>query len=265
MTTLALASVKASPGVTTTALAIAAAAVDDADAIVAELDPHGGDIAAWFGLPFEPGLISLAAAARRPVPPPRPAEYCQRVLGGVSVLIGPAAGERAESAMQLLTAQGVWRLLAADDTVVLADCGRLGAGSLAAAVIQASSGLAVVCRPTLNELQHVHASLPRLRELSRDVSLVLIGDGPYRPTEVASSLDVDVLGRLPVDGRAARMLRGEPASRRAAARLPLLRAAGDLGRQLKSTFVATMESQSLTESVASSRLRDRALPAEVAP
>jgi MinD-like ATPase involved in chromosome partitioning or flagellar assembly len=251
MAMLALASIKGSPGVTTTALALAAASPEGSEAIVAELDPSGGDVAARFSRPFEPGLISLAAAARRPGEEARLAEHCQEILGNIVVLVGPAAGERAEAAMRLLSERSAWHELQGNDTLVLADCGRLDGRSIALAIVEASSALIVVCRPILSELQHVHARLPWLRRIAGHVRLILIGDGPYSETEVSASLEIDVLGTLPADTNAARMLRGEPGSRRALSRLPLLRSATALTREITSALVSADGGHLLIEAVAS--------------
>ena len=75
MTLIAVASFSGSPGVTTAALGIAACWPAGADPLLAEADPSGGDLQAWFGLPDTPGMVSLAAAARRgqqPGPAGRP-------------------------------------------------------------------------------------------------------------------------------------------------------------------------------------------------
>lgn len=251
MAMLALASIKGSPGVTTTALALAAASADGPEAIVAELDPGGGDIAARFSRPFEPGLLSLAAAARRPGEPVRLADHSQQILGGISVLVGPVAGERAHAAMRLLSERGVWHELQSGETLVLADCGRLDGSSTALAIVEASTALVVVCRRILSELQHVHARLPWLRRVAEHVRIVLIGDGAYTEAEVAESLEVDVLGTLPADTNAARILRGEPGSQRALTRLPLLRSATMLVRDLTSAIVSADNTDSLIEGAGS--------------
>ena len=244
---LALGSIKGSPGVTTSALALAVASADGLEAIVAELDPGGGDIAARFNRPFEPGLLSLAAAARRPGEQVRLADHAQQILGDVRVLIGPAAGERADAAMRLLSERAVWREFLTGETLVLADCGRLDGRATTLAIVEASTALVVVCRRILSELQHVHARVPWLRRVAERVGIVLIGEGPYTETEVAESLEIDVLGTLPVDTNAARILRGEPGSQRALTRLPLLRSATMLIRDFTSAIVPADNTDSLIE------------------
>jgi len=229
---IALASIKGSPGVTTSALALGATALDDSDVIVAELDPSGGDLAARFGRPFEPGLISLAAASRRPTEDARLTDHCQQILGSLRVIVGQPSGDRSETVLRMLSERGLWRQLADAETLFLADCGRFDSHSAALPIVEASTALVVVCRPMLNELQHVHFRLPALRRIAKRVAIALIGDGPYGAAEVGESLDVDVLGTVAVDRDAARLLNGEPGGRRALARLPLLRSANAVMRAL---------------------------------
>src|SRR4051794_21000932 len=95
MTAVALASLKHSPGVTTAALALATAAGDDAVAV--EADASGGDVAARAGLAMEPGLLTLAAAARHEnqrldldLDP-----HLQRLACGTPVLVAPSSARRA--------------------------------------------------------------------------------------------------------------------------------------------------------------------------
>lgn len=83
---VALCSFKGSPGVTTSALAMAACSPSGVQPIVVECDPAGGDIFARFRLEPVPGLVSLAAAARRSVGPGVLGQHTQasarRVAGG---------------------------------------------------------------------------------------------------------------------------------------------------------------------------------------
>ncbi|TMB90735.1 MAG: chromosome partitioning protein [Chloroflexi bacterium] len=225
---IALASIKGSPGVTTTAVALASVWPGTERVLVAEVDPCGGDLAARFSRPLEPGLISLAAASRRSTGAALLLEHCQQILGELDVLLGPARSDRAEAALRVLGERGLWRELGNSEEQVLADCGRLDAQSAAVAVVEASALLLLVARPVLSELQHVHARLPSLRRVGQRVALLLVGNGPYQSREVSETLDVEVAGMLPDDKHAAGVLHGEPGSSRALARLPLLRSASAL-------------------------------------
>jgi hypothetical protein len=86
------------------------------------------------------------------------------------------------------------------------------------------------------------------------VGLVLVGNGPYSGSEVADTLSIDVLGSLPSDPDAARILAGAACSRRALARLPLLRAASALVEQLQTATVPAVAELSMTEEVEDAEL-----------
>ena len=65
MSLVALVSAKGSPGVTTTALALAGTWPENRRVLLAELDPAGGDLAPRFGLHADPGVVQLGSAFRR--------------------------------------------------------------------------------------------------------------------------------------------------------------------------------------------------------
>src|SRR5689334_12733244 len=98
MTTFAFGSVR-SCGVTTTTAALADAWPDDRRRLVVEVDPAGGTLAAQFGLKPEPGLVSLAAAARRRTDPELLWEHCQQIADGVDVLVGPPSMAQLQTAL----------------------------------------------------------------------------------------------------------------------------------------------------------------------
>ena len=64
MALIVMGSVKASPGVTTAALALCVAWPTRRWAVMIEADPAGGDLVARFGLGETPDVLSLAAASR---------------------------------------------------------------------------------------------------------------------------------------------------------------------------------------------------------
>jgi hypothetical protein len=66
--------------------------------------------------------------------------------------------------------------------------------------------------------------------------VLLVGDGPYPPAEVAEALGDPPLAKLPADRAGASMLAGHPGSARALRRSPLLRASG----QAATTLLATV-------------------------
>ncbi len=230
MSLLALAAAKASPGVTTTTVAVAAAWPAERQVLVVEADPGGGDLAAWFGLGVEPGLVSLAAARRAAASSVQ--GHAQPLPGGLPVLPGPPGAEQAAATLGLLPAELLAGLDGLDGTDVLADLGRLDPGSAALPLARAARLLVLVARPTLAELQHLAHRVAALREVSRALGVVLVGDGPYPPAEVARALAVEVLGTLPADRHGARLLGGTAAGMPGLRRTRLLRAARTLADDL---------------------------------
>ena len=98
MALIAVAADKGAPGVTTTALALAA--VWPRPVLLAECDPAGGDLVyrlpAADGGRLDPrrGLLSLAVAARRGLQPHQAWEHTQKLSGGLDILTGVTNAEQ---------------------------------------------------------------------------------------------------------------------------------------------------------------------------
>lgn len=130
MALIAIAADKGAPGVTTTALALAA--VWPRPVLLAECDPAGGDLAYRFpaaaGGNLDPrrGVLSLGVAARRGIAPNQVWEHVQKLYGGLDVLAGVTNAEQG-AGLNVLWGQ-IGRVLASmPQADVIADCGRLGA------------------------------------------------------------------------------------------------------------------------------------------
>src|SRR5215813_13782346 len=165
MALLAVAADKGSPGVTTTALSLAA--VWPRRCVLAELDPFGGDIGYRLrgprGVPLSPetGLITLAVGARRGGPPEQLFEHVQRLDGGLEVLLGLATGDQAGGMA------GLWGPLATllDRTPgvdVVADCGRLYGQAPTLEVLRNAAGVLLVTRPTVDGVAHLRTRVAHL-------------------------------------------------------------------------------------------------------
>lgn len=127
MALIAVAADKGAPGVTTTALSLAA--VWPRPVLLAECDPAGGDLvyrlpAADGGrLDQRRGLLSLAVAARRGLQPQQTWEHVQKLNGGLDVLAGVTNADQG-AGLNLLWGP-VGRVLAGNAQAdVIADCGR---------------------------------------------------------------------------------------------------------------------------------------------
>ena len=240
MPLISLVSLKGSPGVTTTALALAAA-WPEPQRLLAELDPAGGDLEIRLGLPAgSGGLAGLAAAARHPQSRHSPWEFACELAGGVHVLPAPPGADQAGACLRTLTAAGVLPRLAAEATageaVVIADCGRLDRGAVTTQAGVLAGVVLVVVRPHLSDLAHLAGRLEAISQHATAAGLVLVtgaglprGDPVYPADEISQALDARVLGSLPADPRGVAALlagRGQPTRERR--RLPLARAARDL-------------------------------------
>jgi hypothetical protein len=168
MTLIAVASFSGSPGVTTAALGIAACWPAGAEPLLAEADPSGGDLQAWYGMPDTPGMVSLAAAARRGHGPDLLAGHAARLPGGLRVLPGPVGASQAHAAASQLAAVGYEPVTAAAAAgqVIVADCGRLTPGTPVTALLDAAAVLLVVTAGDPAALAHVHARLGALGALA---------------------------------------------------------------------------------------------------
>ena len=239
MTIVALACAKGSPGVTTLALGLGHAWPGQRQVVVAELDPAGGDVAAWFGLSAEPGVATLAAAARRGVSADTLLDHCQRLPGDLPVLTGPPGAEQARRAAGMVSSALLGAADRLDAVDLLVDCGRLDAQSPALALARRAALLVLVARPDVASLSHAAALAAEFGDSPEHaVGLVLVGTGSYSAAEVADALGLEVVAVLPHDLDGAVCLSGEGVGGRAARRLPLLRATVDFAQALAARLPA---------------------------
>ena len=224
---VAFASARSSPGVTTAMLACAS--VWPGRVLLVEASEDGGALAARFGLPVEPGLTTLAAASRHTSNGDGPAgllvEHVQPLPGTdrIEVLVGPASLEPAQALLRAAVGR-LTDVLEAAEKDVLIDVGRLPASPLAGPLLQRTDRLLLVVRPRVEELTALAHRLPHLTGLGPPPELLLIGDRPYGPDEIADTLRIPVLGVLPNDPDTAEALAAAGPSRWLA-RSPLLRSA----------------------------------------
>jgi MinD-like ATPase involved in chromosome partitioning or flagellar assembly len=216
---VAIASAKGSPGTTTTARVLAS--VWPAAVVLADCDPAGGDLAivgrAHGGGVLNPdrGLLSMAVEARHGLPPGAVAEHVQDLEGGLPVLCGVSSPE------QVAAIGPVWPAIAtafasAPGTDVVADCGRVTAGTPLMPVLNAADVVLFVVRPRVEQYAHLRERLRWLAAAQRDLqraprtAVVLVGD--KRTTDSSRDLKqllahdglaVPVVGPLAHDQQAA--------------------------------------------------------------
>lgn len=240
MALIAVGAAKGSPGVTTTAVALAA--LHPRPAVVADLDPVGGDLALRYrddgGGPLDPdrGVLSLGAAVRHGEADPRP--HLQMVPGGLEVCLGVSGPEQT-------TGLGpVWPRIATalrdlPDRDVVADCGRIWPGSPALAVLAEADAIVLVVRSVPEQLSHLRDTIRGLGTLTHrrlraaPIGVVVIArrrDHAAAPDVqrllASGGLAAGVLGALAHDPRGAGLLAESRA--RGLGRRPLIRSARSL-------------------------------------
>ncbi|WP_414504757.1 MinD/ParA family ATP-binding protein [Streptomyces sp. NEAU-L66] len=199
-------SVTGAPGVTTTALALAAAWPQEADGgvrpVVVEADGSGGDLMMRFGLPSAPSLLDVAAAAGKPQP--------GSLLGavgelpfGVRVVVAVPGRRPCTEAVRLLATEGGRRvLLGAQDEqgTVLLDAGRLGDD--VEPLLRAADHVVLVTRGGAEPLTHVSTYGLDAEAFAGRLTLAIVGPCPYPKDEIAASLGMDRVVFLPWDAKA---------------------------------------------------------------
>jgi hypothetical protein len=235
---IAVCSLKGSPGVTSWAVALAACWPPPARAVLVECDPSGGSVAARFGLPSTPGLVSLAAAARRDTTAGLLWSHTQALPSGLPVVAAPPGADYTRAALHTLQdsrrqAVSVVRGAAAQGAVVIADCGRLDSTSPAVPIARNADHVLLLTRPLADELTNLAAGLSMVDLWSMRPGLLLVGPG-YPANEVTRELGVPVLAAIPQDLSGARALCGHSGAKRGPARSRLSTAARQVATRLSS-------------------------------
>ncbi|KAA2253313.1 chromosome partitioning protein [Solihabitans fulvus] len=240
---VAVVSVKGSPGVTTFATALAARWPAPGRPVLVEADTSGGDLAARFSLESTPGLLSLAAAARRSADPALVWQHAQALPGGLPVVTAPPDADRARGALSALTpdpAAGAGVLRTAGnvpDAVLIVDCGRIDTGSPALPIVRAADAMVLLTGAHADDLAHLPRRLPAIGRWSPHPVMLLVGDG-YSLAEVARELGVPPLGRVPNDPRGAAVLCGRPHSLRRGRGGPAHSPLGQLAHKVATVLAA---------------------------
>lgn len=232
------ASLSGAPGVSSMAVGMAARWPQQ-PALLLEADPSGGVLAARFGLAQQPGLASLAAQMRHGDAGDM-AAHAQRLPLGCDVVTGPGSAETAAGAIAILAAHADTALRALAP-VVVADAGRLYLGSPATPLLAAADAVLLVTTPSIEDIDHLDARMPTLRDTARwgRLGVVLTGKGPFGRDEVAERLGVPVVGDLPRDRWGAAALAGRMTGR-GWARTRLARATHELADWLTAEFGADL-------------------------
>jgi MinD-like ATPase involved in chromosome partitioning or flagellar assembly len=206
MSLFCLCSAHGSPGVTTTALALAGVWPEERRCLLVEADPFGGVIAARFGLKDTPGLASLASVARRGLDTEVVWRHAQQLPGGLPVLVGPPSAEQAHAVLRDFTKVLADWCAAEGALDVIVDCGRIAPGSPVYELMVQAERVLVLTRPSPDQLRPAAHQVRTLDASAIQAGLLLVGDTPYGPVEVAAALGVDVAGTVAFEARAAEAL-----------------------------------------------------------
>ena len=220
---IAVAADKGAPGVTTTAVALAA--VWPRPVLLAECDPAGGDLV--YRLPGEGGdrldprrgLLSLAVAARRDLQPSQLWVHAQKLRGGLDVLLGVTSAEQGAGLEPLWGPVGSV-LAGLPQADVIADCGRLGPDGAYYDLLAHAAAVVLVTRPSLGEVVRLRdraaaVSLAVRQRGGQDARVGVLVVADHRAfsralAEVGQVLGaVSMLGGIAFEPRSAELLRGE--------------------------------------------------------
>ena len=246
----ALVSPGGSPGVTTTALALALAW--PAPVVLAECDPACGDILAGLfagHLTAPRGLLGVAFEAGR-----GPAAMAAELAGQLAPLDGSASRMFLAGLSDPRQAPGLspaWpavaRTLAGYPSDVLADCGRLDAGDgQPVAVLAEAAMVLMVLRPSLRQIARARPRIEMITALpggTGRLGLLLVGEGRYGAREVSTALGAPVVATLPLDARTAAVLSDGDGRRTGLTGRPLLRAAATAAAAIRKAAPAPAADQ----------------------
>lgn len=243
MAVIAIGSVAASPGATTTALGLTL--LWPRDVILVDVDQTAAQaVQAGFlgGLDVGGrGLAEIAIAHREG----RPLESAI-----LSQLVSLTEGESLQrlflpgfaTAGQPQVFEPVWAALGralheldgAGYDVVL-DLGRIGANRLPAEILERCDGVLLVSRSHLRALAALRVQLPEFAPWSDRLGLLLVGAGqPYSAREISAQFGVEVWGTLPLDEASAATLSDGAPARRSFPRSALARGLGAMADGLRS-------------------------------
>ena len=226
MALIAVAADKGSPGVTTTAVALAA--IWPRPVLLAECDPAGGDLV--YRLPGQDGqrldphrgLLSLAVAARRGPQTHQVWPHVQKLRGGLDVLTGVTSAEQGAGLDGLWGSVGA-ALAGLPEADVIADCGRLGPGGRFYDLLAHASAVVMVSKATLGDVVRLRERTAAVAATIRDrggpgtgIGVIVVADHKHFSTaiaEVSRALGTGgpaaVAGGLAWEPKSADLLRGE--------------------------------------------------------
>lgn len=258
---VAVASRKASPGVTTlTALLAGFWTEDEAIKVIIEADASGGTLAARWSrahdISWDPGLLAMSATRGELDRETLPA-VTQRVSDDVLVAAAPPASGQIAAALSALGERGATSLAAAPGVRAFVDCGRLHSTSLSIGLARRAAVTLVMCRPVLEDVYAVQPAIDDLTQAGCAVGLICVGSGEYDPLEIAAICETDLVGVLPNDERGANALNTDGfAAGRVFHRSPLAKRMVDLTSHIQARCAEVMVPNAAAHERAASEATD---------
>lgn len=241
MTVISLLSCSGAPGVTTSALATAAGltATEVHEPVMIELAESGGVIGSQYDLPAEPGLTSLALALGSDYP--ELLAHAQELPGGLPVVMAPPSGSKTRKLLEA-RAEPLAHYLQETPATIIADCGRVSSATSLLPLLQHSSLIGVVIRPSRESFHLAATTVAELNELSPEplpIGWVLVGRCPWSYDEIVSQYGLPVLSVVADDQVGAEAVAG---LRRLRRHSPLARSAqsfaDDIAKHLRVSSAA---------------------------
>ncbi|MEV3854957.1 hypothetical protein AB0J38_11595 [Streptomyces sp. NPDC050095] len=249
---IVLGSVTGAPGVTTTALAVAAAWAPQADGgvrpVMVEAGVWGGELTTRCGVPHTPGLLDVASAVRQPQPGSLLGAASELPFGARAV-VAPSGRRACTEAVRMLASPTGRRVLLGDDHdqgAVLLDVGRINED--VEPLLDCADDVVLVTRGAPEALTHVYAHGLDDHTV-KDALLAVVGPCAYAAPEIAETLGMERVVSLPWDVRTVGLMRSR---RRIVLRTsgfrtpPLMTAARGLALQLSGSASATDKKQART-------------------
>ncbi len=220
MTAISLVSFSGAPGATTVALATAAALTtalsedDGVEPVLVEMAVSGGVVAGWYDLPAEPGLSTLAIAIGNEAP--ELLAHAQELPGGLPAVVAPPSGSRVTKLLGARAAALAAYLRETDATVV-ADCGRVSVDTPLRPILESSTLVGVVIRPTREDFRLAATALAELNTVAANplpAGWILIGESPWSVEEILTQYGLPVLATIAEDRNGADAVAGRRRFRR---------------------------------------------------
>jgi Mrp family chromosome partitioning ATPase len=204
---IGLTSGRSSPGVSSLAVGLGwAFARRSIDSLVIEADAAGGVVGQRFGLPPWPSALSLVREASESLTDEVLARHAieHRRVRYILAPVDPASAGASLERLGHLFARGGYR----PPVPTLVDLGRWSTAIQWGQMARVVDSMLVVTTPRLEDVQAARFALAYCNDLGTRAGVVVVGDRPFAPTEVAEALEAPLAGAIVHDPATAAALGG---------------------------------------------------------